>query len=634
MAQNEKSGSDLDIFEGSGKRRPTVPPPNGARSVPPPPASRGRAPTHGWQAHALGVTAPTAMPMPTAAVALARRLRRAAARCRRSSSAAHRPHVERPAASACVRAPGPRTPERRAPPSTWTGTRRTRRRTSSTSERVDDIFDDEANQATKIGDPSPRSQRLPPSAPSPRPRPPCSGSPRRRPHRIRRAAVATATGRRGPRLRRLGARAVGRRPVGLPGLRPAFPAAANDQPVPARARPPRRASGTSPHSRTMPPSGPPAYQPMPHAADSPPRPGARTTCPARVARWKRPRWSARRRTARCSWSPSASRASSRSGRRVFLLMPHTGRIVINVTDAKSGAVNRVDIFVDGRKTPCDTAPCIVDQVSAGTHEVKVLADGYDAPAVADGERRVAQGRDGDVHARLRRRQRHQGRRRAARREALRRRQGDRPAAAGGPRPHAGRSHHQASPARSATSRSRSTSRVEQGQRAGPRDDHAQGPQGQGDDQPRHAGRARVPRERRRPARAADAAHLGRHRHGQDLVARRPAKPGYSDYNQPITFDDGQAEKSYTVSLDPRAPARRRRRRLRSPRRCTAPAAGARRPPRPRRPQRRRPQRPAPARRRGVPQHQLDPALHLLPRRHARSAARPRCTSRSSRARTP
>jgi hypothetical protein len=62
---------------------------------------------------------------------------------------------------------------------------------------------------------------------------------------------------------------------------------------------------------------------------------------------------------------------------VFLLMPRTGRIAINVSDSKNAAVNRVDIFVDGRKTPCETAPCIVDQISAGSHEVKVLAEGYD-----------------------------------------------------------------------------------------------------------------------------------------------------------------------------------------------------------------------------------------------------------------
>lgn len=65
---------------------------------------------------------------------------------------------------------------------------------------------------------------------------------------------------------------------------------------------------------------------------------------------------------------------------VLLLMPHTGRAVINVTDPRGSTVGRVDIYIDGRKQ-CDTAPCIVEQLSAGTHEVKVLADGFEAPAM-------------------------------------------------------------------------------------------------------------------------------------------------------------------------------------------------------------------------------------------------------------
>jgi serine/threonine-protein kinase len=65
---------------------------------------------------------------------------------------------------------------------------------------------------------------------------------------------------------------------------------------------------------------------------------------------------------------------------LYLMMPHTGRITINVADQKGGAtLNHVEIFVDGKKQ-CDTAPCIVDQVSAGTHQVKVLAQGYETPA--------------------------------------------------------------------------------------------------------------------------------------------------------------------------------------------------------------------------------------------------------------
>jgi eukaryotic-like serine/threonine-protein kinase len=63
----------------------------------------------------------------------------------------------------------------------------------------------------------------------------------------------------------------------------------------------------------------------------------------------------------------------------IMVMPHTGRIAVSVADSKGGTINRVEIFVDGKKQ-CDTAPCIVDQVSTGAHEVKVLAVGYDAPA--------------------------------------------------------------------------------------------------------------------------------------------------------------------------------------------------------------------------------------------------------------
>ena len=58
--------------------------------------------------------------------------------------------------------------------------------------------------------------------------------------------------------------------------------------------------------------------------------------------------------------------------------PKTGRLVVNVTDARGGPIDHLEVFLDGKKT-CDTAPCYVDPVSTGVHEVKVLAEGYDAP---------------------------------------------------------------------------------------------------------------------------------------------------------------------------------------------------------------------------------------------------------------
>jgi len=64
----------------------------------------------------------------------------------------------------------------------------------------------------------------------------------------------------------------------------------------------------------------------------------------------------------------------------FLLIPQTGRLIVDVNVPKGASANRVDIFVDGRKQ-CDTAPCIIDPLSSGTHEVKVVAEGYDTPPI-------------------------------------------------------------------------------------------------------------------------------------------------------------------------------------------------------------------------------------------------------------
>jgi hypothetical protein len=64
---------------------------------------------------------------------------------------------------------------------------------------------------------------------------------------------------------------------------------------------------------------------------------------------------------------------------VFLLMPHSGQIAINVADSKGGAVRNLQVSVDG-KLQCDTAPCLVHNLSAGSHTVKVEATGYDQPA--------------------------------------------------------------------------------------------------------------------------------------------------------------------------------------------------------------------------------------------------------------
>jgi hypothetical protein len=63
----------------------------------------------------------------------------------------------------------------------------------------------------------------------------------------------------------------------------------------------------------------------------------------------------------------------------FLTSPRTGRIAVNVKDPKGTAIHRVEIFVDGKKW-CDTTPCAIDPIGTGEHEVKVLAEGFEVPA--------------------------------------------------------------------------------------------------------------------------------------------------------------------------------------------------------------------------------------------------------------
>jgi serine/threonine-protein kinase len=64
---------------------------------------------------------------------------------------------------------------------------------------------------------------------------------------------------------------------------------------------------------------------------------------------------------------------------LFVLLPSKAKLAINVTDGKGANVNRVDIFIDGKKE-CDTSPCIAD-VAAGAHEVKALAIAGGDPAI-------------------------------------------------------------------------------------------------------------------------------------------------------------------------------------------------------------------------------------------------------------
>lgn len=64
---------------------------------------------------------------------------------------------------------------------------------------------------------------------------------------------------------------------------------------------------------------------------------------------------------------------------VFMMMPRSGTLVVNVADAKGGAVQKLEVTVDG-KVVCSQAPCILKDVASGVHQVSVTATGYDTPA--------------------------------------------------------------------------------------------------------------------------------------------------------------------------------------------------------------------------------------------------------------
>ena len=68
-----------------------------------------------------------------------------------------------------------------------------------------------------------------------------------------------------------------------------------------------------------------------------------------------------------------------AGAAVFFLMPRAGTLVVNVADSKGAAVSNLEVLVDGTKR-CESAPCIVRDVPAGVHEVKVVAKGFEPPA--------------------------------------------------------------------------------------------------------------------------------------------------------------------------------------------------------------------------------------------------------------
>lgn len=64
---------------------------------------------------------------------------------------------------------------------------------------------------------------------------------------------------------------------------------------------------------------------------------------------------------------------------VLLRAPGAGTLTVTVAGPGNRAVDAVQVFVDGKKK-CDTSPCRLKDIEAGTHMVKVVAAGYQETA--------------------------------------------------------------------------------------------------------------------------------------------------------------------------------------------------------------------------------------------------------------
>jgi hypothetical protein len=65
----------------------------------------------------------------------------------------------------------------------------------------------------------------------------------------------------------------------------------------------------------------------------------------------------------------------------FALYPKTGALAVRLSTAEGNAVAKAEIFVDGKKR-CDTDPCILSDIEPGSHVVKVVVPGHEAPVEA------------------------------------------------------------------------------------------------------------------------------------------------------------------------------------------------------------------------------------------------------------
>ncbi len=370
MSSNQKGGtSDLDVFEGLGKKantsrpaatpQPPVPPAPSARSNAPPPPPRAPDPA---KRTLLGINAPVLPPMPgsvpfpSAPPPLAAPPPHAAPPAAvppppsmgrtpppppgRASlpqvvapppkaGSNPPPSLAKPAASLPVPPPAAAAPPRAPTSAPGIGVEMD----WEDEDEATHIFDkDDAPAPSKKAAPAPaaggqmqpRKATLlgltPPSGALPPPPPPSSGA-------------SAPSARPPPPMPPPPASASFARASGTASATPPPPAALPPPSVPFP-RPPAMPSsfGAMPAPAATPPPGTTPFAPRNMEATAVLRPAASRT-PMLVA--------------------VGLLALAVVGGAIYVMTPKTGRLVVNVTDAKGGAINRVDIFVDGKKQ-CDT----------------------------------------------------------------------------------------------------------------------------------------------------------------------------------------------------------------------------------------------------------------------------------------
>jgi hypothetical protein len=548
--QNDKNASDLDVFEGLGKKGPTARPPAASPNsigTPPPPPPRAQ-PQDALRRTLLGVTPPPGLSPSTATLPPPPMSRDTRTPPPPPGRGTLPPAVAPPARGSS--APPPPTSLAAQPAGAFAAPR-------GPAASIDMEWDDE-DEATQIFDKTEEPHAARSAAPIPAAgNPPASGP------------VSTST--------LLGLTAPMGTPSTLPsGMRPTPPPPPSGSyahptttpqglgfPPPSSIHPPpapvtQQGLGTNPYTKspsTAPPPPPPAMQqvnPLMGLGSVPtppstPDPEYRTT-PRSVeatATLLRPPPG---RTG--LWVGLSIGAVAAIGLSVFLLVPRTGRIAIDVIDSKNAAVNRVDIFVDGRKTPCETAPCIVDQISAGSHEVKVIADGYDTTLSQSVN--VESGKDATVGFTLTTTAKAAGIKVSGVQAGVKLYVDDKEL---GPLPQEVRD----------LTPGDHTLRISGSERYQPLEKHITVEKDSLQDLGTITlkvlkGKATIslatPGARVFLISGADRRELPMLPISVDIDttktwALQATKLGYADYNQPITFDDGQAEKSFTVTLDPK-----------------------------------------------------------------------------------